>query len=469
MDGDSSDQVLTERMKALLAIEAIRRPKKLSILGRKPDNEELQAIRVIQKFYRGFYIRKQMKKLKLARCRELVVRNKFGLRSFPYGFVLTNQYEQSFRLTNIMDVTYNSKLGEVVIMDTRGISSWKKSQLERSVERPFLFEKYQSKYLRSIVYSQKMNVFYSISKDYFMKVINKDFEEIFEVNAPEARALFIVLNPVNDHIWSVGPDGVKIWALVKRPELNWNSVKAMVNYWLVKRSDFPNVGGGWTLNAYFDIRGEYFFACSEHLIVMYDLEGAEVGRVNQCHMGEITGVDRSDKSDFIVSCSHDSTVKVWKPVEKRLKYVFTFYCGKKLTGLTIHPKDAGIALVSSEDGFVKILSLDSFSELNRVHVSDHRILKMVITTDKQLVVATARNCFLFHLNYHYKYWATARTPMKSLELLESDGKTTRVQAVGTDSSIRMISSKGSNNFSTVLPPPNVAATHNVIGQSLSKL
>ena len=88
------DEALTERKKALMAIYAIRKPPKISILNRDPDDEELLAIRVIQKFYRGYHIRKHMKKLKLARCREIVVRNRFGMKTFPYGFVLKNQYEQ---------------------------------------------------------------------------------------------------------------------------------------------------------------------------------------------------------------------------------------------------------------------------------------------------------------------------------------------------------------------------------------
>ena len=460
---DSRDKH-TERKKALRALYKIQMPPKISILEREPDEEELMAIRIIQRFYRGYHIRKHMKKLKLARCREIVVRNKSGMKTYPYGFVLKNRYEQSFRLTNIVDVTYNSKMGQILIMDTRGVSCWKKSEREKAVSRPYLFEKYQSRYLRCFTYSQKMNVYYAISKDYAIKVINKDFEETHEVNAAEARAISIVLNEKNDEIWAVGPDGVKIWVLVQRPELNWNSVKSMVNYWLQKKADMPNVAGGWTLTAFFDLSGEIFFACSETAIVMYNLDGEEICRVSQCHLALITGVDRSDKCECVISCSHDSTVKVWKHVQRNIKHIHTFYCGKKLTALAVHPKDAGMALVCSEDGFIKILSLECLTELNRIYVSESPVNRITFTPDKHLIVATARNVYFYDLNYHYKFWATTRTPVSGLELLEADGKTTRVQAIGTDSSVRLISHHGTYNYSTILPPPNVPATKRIIGQ-----
>ena len=309
-----------------------------------------------------------------------------------------------------------------------------------------------------------MGVYYAISKDFAIKVINKDFEETDEVNAAEGRALFIVVHPKNDDIWSVGPDGVKVWHLVPRPEINWESIKSMVNYWLQKKAEYPNTGGGWATKAWFDSSGKYFIACSETNVVIYDLCGLECFRAENCHVTQITGVDRSDYVDLFLTCSEDSTVKIWRPVGNKLRHLITIHCGKPLTGVKMHGKDDSLVLITTIDGFIKLFSLDTFTELNRIYVCNEPIMKILFTPDKFLVVATQRRCFFYSLNYHYRFWAISRTFATQMELLSADKKTTRLQVLGADSSVRLVTRAGSDNYATLLPPPNVPATKKVIGQ-----
>ncbi|XP_052781071.1 uncharacterized protein LOC128217749 isoform X2 [Mya arenaria] len=93
---------------------------------------------------------------------------------------------------------------------------------------------------------------------------------------------------------------------------------------------------------------------------------------------------------------------------------------------------------------------------------------MGLTDDRMLYISTCRNITLWHLNNFFTFWSLARNQVTSLSLASCEEKTTRIVAVGDDSSVRMFCRSNHKNITTVLPPPDISPLQKVLSVCYSR-
>ncbi|KAL4225908.1 hypothetical protein ACF0H5_013896 [Mactra antiquata] len=85
--------------------------------------------------------------------------------------------------------------------------------------------------------------------------------------------------------------------------------------------------------------------------------------------------------------------------------------------------------------FTELKPLANYELRLKIVVSADGVMWMGFTDDKLLYISTCRNITLWHLNNFYSFWALARNHVSSLSLASCEDKTTRILAVGDDSSV----------------------------------
>ncbi|MGH0145110.1 UNVERIFIED_CONTAM: hypothetical protein FKN15_024465 [Acipenser sinensis] len=131
--------------------------------------------------------------------------------SLAFGLRFMKMYDQPKHRTNIMGVTYNSKNQRLIILDSRGCSSWYLLPGSDSIKREINFPKYQFSILKKMIYCKKFNVYFGLGKDYSVKVYNMDFCEIESADDENSHLVMtLVFNPVTEELITGGLDGIKI-------------------------------------------------------------------------------------------------------------------------------------------------------------------------------------------------------------------------------------------------------------------
>ncbi|XP_078678210.1 uncharacterized protein LOC144914315 [Branchiostoma floridae x Branchiostoma belcheri] len=364
-------------------------------------------------------------------------------------------YEHNKKLTDVIDVTFNGRLRMFSILDTRGITCWYSDVIVgHPVVRSLHYPKYMFNVIKKITFSKKYNVYFTLGKDFSLKVYNKNFDETCSVENHDLKSvLFMLWNPGRDELITGGVGGTKVWQFTKRLEI-MADIRPMSNYRLVLKHEWPNVGGSWARYVQLDLNMQHLYCCTETDLYCYSTEGQLLYKILRAHKTFITGCQFSQHAKLLVTSSHDFEVKVWS-IKGGLVHVFRGH-SRGVTQLVLHPATSALVLTSSLDGTVKMWSLDTMDIIYSLNLHKEGIQWMGLTNDNLLYCASPRRISTWFLNHVVDFWAHARCRARSLTVVPATGKSKRVMLVGDDSSVRLFSRKERKNLSTVLPPPSIS-------------
>eukprot|EP00058_Branchiostoma_floridae_P021074 XP_002606564.1 hypothetical protein BRAFLDRAFT_131977 [Branchiostoma floridae] len=375
--------------------------------------------------------------------------------AIPYGFQHRQMYEHNKKLTDVIDVAFNGRLRMFSILDTRGITCWYSDVIVgHPVVRSLHYPKYMFNVIKKIAFSKKYNVYFTLGKDFSLKVYNKNFDETCKVENHDLKSvLFMLWNPGRDELITGGVGGTKVWQFTKRLEM-MADIRPMSNYRLVLKHEWPNVGGSWARYVQLDLNMQHLYCCTETDLYCYSTEGQLLYKILRAHKTFITGCQFSQHAKLLVTSSHDFEVKVWS-IKGGLVHVFRGH-SRSVTQLVLHPATSALVLTSSLDGTVKMWSLDTMDIVYSLSLHKEGIQWMGLTNDNLLYCASPRRISTWYLNHVVDFWAHARCRARSLTVVPATGKSKRVMLVGDDSSVRLFSRKERKNLSTVLPPPSIS-------------
>ncbi|XP_038054589.1 uncharacterized protein LOC119726802 isoform X2 [Patiria miniata] len=385
---------------------------------------------------------------------------------FPSGFQRRNYYEHSKKLTDLVDVTYNPRTRQFIFLDTRGITTWDKDGIEHTVTRSLSYPKYVNKLLRNIIYARKYNVYFCLAKDFSLKVLNKDFDETCNVASDLSSVMFLIFNPVRDELITGGVKGTKVWEFKQVTDQVWTEIKPMANYGLFLKRELSGIKGGWIRKVELEQQLQHLYCCSDTDVLCYNMDGKPLFRLVDAHKSQINGCKYSPQAKTLITCSNDSDVKVWSMTGG---HVHTFRGhSRSVTGVVLHPDTSTLVLTSSTDGTVRMWSLDIMEPMYTIVISTDGIEWLGLTGERFLWTATHRDLGVWHLNHVVQFYALARCRVTSLHVAGCEGKTSRLVAVGEDSSVRLISMKDQKSLSTVLPPPSISPLQQVLGVTYNR-
>ncbi|CAK8689652.1 unnamed protein product [Clavelina lepadiformis] len=379
-------------------------------------------------------------------------------KSFTFGFQLQNQYDHHRKLTDMIHITYNSRLHKFIILDSRGILSWSFENAALTTSRELNFPKYQNRLLRTILYCDKYNVYFSICQDFTLEVFNKDFKRTCKAENPNMRSvLHLVFNPVTDELITAGMSGTVVWKYQHLKSSKFDEIKSMANYSLVQLAQYKNMGGSWCTKVDLIVTLQQFFYCSNNDLYVYNADGMKLlFKINNAHSSTLTCTGCWTAQKLIITGGMDTEVKVWG---SNGAHIHTFRGhSRPITCLALHPDHNGIVMTSSLDGSIKVWSLHVMEMLLSLNVFSDGIDWMNITDDGSIWCATIREIMVYKFHSLATFWGHAQCKIRSLYMLDDPAKSRRVMAVGNDNCVRFFSPSNISSVAmcTVLPPPIIS-------------
>nr|XP_014344404.1 PREDICTED: uncharacterized protein LOC102354946 isoform X2 [Latimeria chalumnae] len=374
--------------------------------------------------------------------------------SLTYGLRLVKAFTQPKHRTEIVGVTYNGRKQRMILLDKKGCSSWGLLPNNAGVKREWSFPKYQFNILRKILYCRKFNVYFTLGKDFSLKVYNKDFIETCSIIGFEVHLVkFILFNPASDELITGGMDGVKFWKYARRDRLRIGSTIAMSNYGLFLRAEYPHMGQGWCTSLELDVAMQRLYLCCSSNVSCYDTNGKLLLYLPNAHETSVLSCIYSPYSKNYLTGSSDCKIKVWSDKGMELD-VFRGH-SRSITSLILHPETSALFISGSMDGTVRLWSLDTMSQIYNLPVIREGICWMGLTDENLLYCCSAEFLHVYHLNYFIHFWSHMGCRIASLGLCGAAGRTTRVVAMGVDDSMRIFSRINGKKLCTVLPPLSV--------------
>ncbi|XP_019923445.3 uncharacterized protein [Magallana gigas] len=389
--------------------------------------------------------------------------------SVPYGVLPKATYTHGRKNADIMGIVYNGRMRQFVILDGKGITTWKRDSGlngESRIQRALMYPKYEYRLISYLVYAKKFNCYFALGKDFSLKVLNRDFIETCSVSANLRSVLFMLFNPVGDELITGGVDGTTVWKFEQDATKQLTEIKPLANYRLRRVRDLKDVGGSWVKRVDLDFTLQHLYCCSDTDLYAYDLKGQLLFKFLKAHTMSITGCIYSQFSKTLLTCSIDTEVKMWS-LRGGLVHTFRGH-SRAVTSIVVHPIKPSIIVTASLDGSVRMWSLNTMEILYSVVISTDGLMWMGMTDDCLMYCATVRNITLWNLNQFYDFFAVARSRICRLSLATCENKTTRVVAEGQDSSMRLFSRKSQKNLTTVLPPPDISPLQRVLSACYSR-
>ncbi|KAI8781729.1 hypothetical protein BgiBS90_017125 [Biomphalaria glabrata] len=152
--------------------------------------------------------------------------------SIPFGIIPKASYEHGNMCSDIMGVTYNERMRQFIILDGKGMTTWKRDAVDRRVNRVLQYPKYEYRLIIHLVYAKKYNCFFGLGRDFSIKVFNRDFMETCSVNADLRSVIFMIFNPLRDELITGGVGGTKVWQFHQQPGKAFGSLRPLANYGL---------------------------------------------------------------------------------------------------------------------------------------------------------------------------------------------------------------------------------------------
>ncbi|CAG5133957.1 unnamed protein product, partial [Candidula unifasciata] len=386
--------------------------------------------------------------------------------SISSGIVLKATYEHEKKSTEIICVTYNERMRLFAIVDSSGITTWKRDAVEPRVHRALVYPNYEYRLIANMVYAKKYNCYFVLAKDFSLKVYNKDFVEMCSVCAEMRSVMFMLFNPIRDELVTGGVAGTQVWGFYQQSVDKFGDLRAHGSYGLTLKHELSSVGGGWVKHVELDHSLEHLYCCSDHDLYVYDLEGNLLFKFERAHSMSITGCRYSRHATVLITSSLDSEVKVWSLLGG-LVHIFRGH-SRAVTNLILHPATSSIVITCSLDGTVRMWSLDTMDCLSSVVVSVDGLQWMGLTDDNLLYLGTLRALTLWNLNYNVQFRALIRSPVTQMVRCGCKGKTTRIVAISDDNSVRIMARSNIKSLTTVLPPPNISPLQHIMSVCYSR-
>ncbi|KAK6176305.1 hypothetical protein SNE40_014612 [Patella caerulea] len=386
--------------------------------------------------------------------------------SVPFDIQPRATYDHGRKNTDIIGVAYNGRMRQFVLLDAKGITTWKRDAVEHRVTRAYLFNKYEYRMFTHIIYVRKFNCYFVLTKEFSLKVLNRDFEETCSVSADLRSILFMLFNPLKDELITGGVGGTKFWTFHQVAENIFKDLKPMANYRLTLKYELPDVGGSWVKRIELDHHLEHLYCCSDTDLNVYNLHGKILFKFKKAHKMTITGCRYSMSAKVLVTSSVDCDVKVWS-MTGGLVHTFRGH-SRAVSNLILHPDNSSIIITSSLDGTIRMWSLETMEQLYSLVASSDGIMWMSLTDDSMLYICTCKHLTLWSLNYFYEFWSMARSKVTSMSLVGCPKKTTRIVTIVEDNSVRFFARKSQKNLSTVLPPPDLSPLEQISSMCYSR-
>ncbi|EDV28980.1 uncharacterized protein TRIADDRAFT_52395 [Trichoplax adhaerens] len=364
----------------------------------------------------------------------------FPYRSVSYGIQWKGVYEHAYKNCDIVGVT-----------------------------RPLTFAAYQFNVLHHIIYAKNFDVYFAVAKDHTIRVLNKDFIEVFQTASELRAVLFLLFNPRTNDLITGGAGGMRIYEYKQRKKKPFEQRESilMSDYKLNVKQFYPDVGGSWVKKMQLNHKMQHVYCMSDTDVFVYDcVDGHKIFKITSAHKAMITGCVHSLVSRLVVTCSKDTYVKVWTDNGNHLATMKGH--SKAITNMIQHPNSEMLVLTSSSDGTIKIWSLHIMAQIYSISIMPSGIPWIGIAHNNNIYVASNRQCEMWSLNHLVDFWANTYSPVISISLASFTKKFTHVIALSDDNSIRILSVKKKKRITTILPPPTLSALSRVIDMAYSR-
>lgn len=381
--------------------------------------------------------------------------------SVPYGFQSLGSYSHASKNCEIKAITCNTKSNENIILDSRGVTSWVKNIAVNATKRLFDFDAYKFNVIRDIIYCKSYNVYFALSKEYKLKAFNMTFQELYSQESDGSHVSCLLLNLKRKELISVGRSKLRFWSYMKG-----NDDK--ISQGFILNREYDVLDSSLVSNAVFDEELQRLYLICDYDICCYNVYGQLLFSLKTSGSAYLSVCAFSKKANLMVTGSMNGEINVYNP---NGGLVITFCSHSNLiTALLIHPSDGNMFISSSMDGTVKLFSLNMLEELYSINIFSDGIYWMGLKRNNMLYCASRKSVQLFDLNYSFTFWSTVRSPVKELFIsLYEDSKSSHVVACGTDNSIRMYRRRNGQKRSTILPPPELSVSGEVLSVAYDRL
>jgi len=374
--------------------------------------------------------------------------------SIPFGVQPISEYLHASKNCDIQAITYNSKLNEYIILDSRGISSWVNSYANNTVNRVLNFEAYKFNVLRDILYCRASNIYFGLSKEYQLKIYNLHFHETFSVESDGTSITCLMYDIKNNELITTGRNKLRFWSITVIN--NNNNVQELILNREYQVADCSLIN-----NAYFDINQQRIYLLCDYDVWCYSIHGRLIFRIDNASTTYLSTCIYSHTMNLLVIAAISGQIDIFSSTGGKVTTLLNH--SNLVTSLILHPNDPSMFFSSSMDGSVKLFSLQTLEELCSISIFPNGVHWMKLHSNKVLYVASPKSIKLLDVNYSFKFWSMVRSPVDNILVVPSrNNKSSHVFVCASDNSLRIYQTKNGHKKCTVLPPPELNLTNHAL-------
>eukprot|EP00794_Sanderia_malayensis_P006210 gene6210-6925_t len=374
-----------------------------------------------------------------------------------FGLVSKSKYSHVLKNCDIQSTTYNSKTGNYIIVDSRGITAWTKIFALDKTTRLMEFAAYQFNVIKILLYCRQYNVYFALSKDYQLKVYNLNFHETFSVESDSSSIIHMMFNADGNELITASTGEIQFWQF---GEMSHHADVHQAKYGIILNRKFQAVNGKLISRIRLDEELQRLYCLCERDVWCYDMDGKLLFRIREASQVHLSACAYSSSIHMLIVGSLDGEINVLSTDGGKI-HTFCSHVGL-ITEILVHPLDNNLVITASQDGYIKVFSLDILEELYSVKVFTKGIEHMALRSNDLLYVASTREIEIFDLNYFYRFWSQLRYSAQRIQLTMNAEKSLRVLALAEDGSVRLFTHTDGRKLCTVLPPPSVSATSKIL-------
>ena len=365
-----------------------------------------------------------------------------------YGFLSKVRYEHKSQNCEIQSVTYNSKTGEYIIVDSRGISAWKSDFASSTASSLMKFPTHGFNVIRILLYCRSLNLYFALTKECILKIYNLNFHEPLSIESDVHALIHMVFNTSTGELITASRSEIYIWEF---GQLSKKGDLAAATTGLLLKLKW-GINGGQLINRIkLDEDEQRIYCLSEADVWCYDLSGKEIFVVKRACPNQLSACAYG--SNTVIAGSVVGQVSLSTTTGSNIHFFFSH--SNLVTEIIVHPCDAQLILTASLDGYIKLFSMDLLEELYSLKVFSDGIEHMSLKSNSSLYCVSTKDIEEFDLNYFCQFWGLLRYPAQSIELIKGVEKSARVIVVDSNSTVKLFSITGKKKICTVLPPPIV--------------
>ncbi|KAG5282638.1 hypothetical protein AALO_G00058190 [Alosa alosa] len=369
------------------------------------------------------------------------------LHSLIFGPRVLKNFSQPKQRTNIRAVTYNSRGQRLILLDSRGCSSWSLARHINSLRRELTFPKFQFNILIKILFCKEFNVYFGLGKDRSLRVYNWNFEETQRACTDDSYVVsHLLFNPVLNEVIT-GGDCVRFWSY-RRVETNKLNFLPMSNYRLVLRHEFRLEEARRCTHMELDVPQQRLYFFSHVNILCYDMTGTIMARLRNTHSGMVLASVFSPYARMLLTA--DIEIKAWSETG-HLLHVFHGH-NRPITSLILHPTTPAIFISASFDCSIRLWCLNSLTQIISIPCLEG-VVGLGLTEENLMFSWSLRTVQLYHLNHFLDFWGYLRYPALSFKLCKAPGKTNQLLTLGDGNSLHIFSCSTGKKLCLMPPHP----------------